>query len=68
MKRTQLLQENRKMRFIEVYGEWNAGRLTQAEAGLVLGMCARCQVSLFALFVNATAGLTAGSIATIGRS
>ena len=29
------------MRFIEVYGEWNAGRLTQAEAGLVLGMCER---------------------------
>lgn len=29
------------MRFIEAYGEWNAGRLTQAEAGLVLGMCER---------------------------
>ena len=27
MKRTQLLQENRKMRFMEVYGDWNAGRL-----------------------------------------
>lgn len=29
------------MRFIEAYGEWNAGRLTQAEAGQVLGMCER---------------------------
>ena len=29
------------MRFVEAYGEWNAGRLTQAEAGLVLGMCER---------------------------
>ena len=29
------------MRFIEAYGEWNTGRLTQAEAGLVLGMCER---------------------------
>ena len=38
MSRTKLLQEIRKMRFVEAYGEWNAGRLTQAEAGLVLGM------------------------------
>jgi len=29
------------MRFIEAYGEWNAGRLTQAEAGQMLGMCER---------------------------
>ena len=29
------------MRFIEAYGEWNAGRLTQAEAGLILGLCER---------------------------
>jgi len=29
------------MRFVEAYGEWNAGRLTQAEAGQVLGMCER---------------------------
>ena len=29
------------MRFVEAYGEWNAGRLTQAEAGWVLGMCER---------------------------
>ena len=29
------------MRFVEAYGEWNEGRLTQAEAGLVLGMCER---------------------------
>ena len=29
------------MRFVKAYGEWNAGRLTQAEAGQVLGMCER---------------------------
>ena len=29
------------MRFVEAYGEWNAGRLTQVEAGQVLGMCER---------------------------
>ena len=29
------------MNFIEAYGAWNAGRLTQAEAGLLLGMCER---------------------------
>jgi hypothetical protein len=29
------------MKFIEVYDEWNAGRLTQAEAGQILGMCER---------------------------
>jgi hypothetical protein len=29
------------MRFEEAYEGWNAGRLTQAEAGLILGMCER---------------------------
>ena len=29
------------MNFIEAYGAWNAGRLTQAEASLLLGMCER---------------------------
>jgi len=29
------------MRFEQVYGQWNAGRLTQAEAGLMLGICER---------------------------
>ena len=29
------------MRFVEAYREWNAGRLTLAEAGQVLGMCER---------------------------
>ena len=29
------------MRFIEAYGEWNAGRLTQAEAGMLPGLCER---------------------------
>jgi hypothetical protein len=29
------------MRFEEAYSGWNAGRLTQAEAGQLLGMCER---------------------------
>ena len=41
MRRTELLQEIRKMRFEEAYERWNGGRLTQAEAAQVLGMCER---------------------------
>ena len=41
MRRTKVLQEIQKMRFIEAYGEWNAGRLTQAEAGMLPGLCER---------------------------
>jgi hypothetical protein len=31
------MQENRKMRFKEAYEGWSEGRLTQAEAALILG-------------------------------
>ena len=41
MKLTKLLQEIRKMRFEEAYEGWNAGRLTQAEAAQILGVCER---------------------------
>ena len=41
MTRMKVLQVIRKMRFVEAYVEWNAGRLTQAEAGLMLGLCER---------------------------
>lgn len=41
MRRTDLLQEIRKMRFEEAYSDWNEGRLTQAEAAQILGMCER---------------------------
>ena len=41
MRRTELLQEIRKMRFEEAYERWNVGRLTQAEAAHLLGMCER---------------------------
>lgn len=41
MRRTEVLQEIRKMRFEEAYEGWNAGRLTQAEAAAILGMCER---------------------------
>lgn len=41
MKRTRVLQENRKMRFEEVYLGWREGRLTQAEAASVLGVVDR---------------------------
>lgn len=41
MKRTKLLQELRKMRFQEAHGKWSEGRLTQAEAAQLLGICER---------------------------
>ena len=41
MRRTELLQEIRKMRFEEAYERWNVGRLSQAEAAQVLGICER---------------------------
>lgn len=41
MKRTELLQEIRKMRFEEAYEGWDTGRLTQAEAASLLGVCER---------------------------
>ena len=41
MRRTELLQEIRKMRFEEAYVGWDSGRLTQAEAASVLGVCER---------------------------
>ena len=41
MGRTELLQELRKMRFEQTYEGWKEGRLTQAEAAQILGMCER---------------------------
>ncbi len=41
MGRTALLQEIRKMRFEQTYEGWQAGRLTQAQAAQILGMCDR---------------------------
>ena len=41
MKRTEVLQEIRKMRFEEAYGGWQAGRLRQEEAAWLLGVCVR---------------------------
>jgi len=41
MRRTELLQEIRKMRFMEVYERWERGYLTQEEAGELLGMSDR---------------------------
>ena len=39
--RVRYVQENRKMRFLDVYDDWNEGRLTQAEAAQILGQCER---------------------------
>ena len=39
--RTRYVQENRKMRFKEALDGWPEGRLTQAEAALLLGQCER---------------------------
>lgn len=41
MRRTELLQEVRMMRFEEIYGTWTDRRLTQEEAARVLGICSR---------------------------
>ena len=41
MDRTTVLQEIRKMRFEETWNEWKKGRLTQEEAGRILGMSER---------------------------
>ena len=41
MRRTEMLQEVRKMRFEEVYGGWQEGRLSQEEAARILGVCER---------------------------
>lgn len=41
MRRTELLQEVRKMRFEEAYGGWQERRLTQEEAARLLGVCPR---------------------------
>jgi len=41
MKRTELMQEVRKMLFEEVYGVWQERRLTQEEAARMLGVCGR---------------------------
>lgn len=41
MRRTQWLQETRKMRFEEAYGGWQEGRLTQEEAAWLLGVSER---------------------------
>lgn len=41
MKRSEVLQEVRKMRFEEAYGGWKRGRMTQDEAALLLGVCDR---------------------------
>lgn len=41
MRRTEMLQEIRKMRFEEVYSGWSESRLSQEEAALILGVCDR---------------------------
>jgi hypothetical protein len=41
MKRTEVLQEIRKMRFKEAYDGWQEGRLSQEEAARILGICDR---------------------------
>jgi transposase len=41
MKRTEWLQETRKMRFEEAYGVWQGKRLTQEKAAQILGVSDR---------------------------
>ena len=41
LSRARYVQENRKMRFQEAYDGWSQGRLSQAEAAMLLGQCER---------------------------
>jgi transposase len=41
MRRTEMLQEIRKMRFEEIYLGWSESRLSQEEAALIFGVCDR---------------------------
>ena len=41
MDRTRLLQEIRTMTFERIYNGWTEGSLTQEEAAMMLGVCAR---------------------------
>ena len=41
MRRTEVLQGLRRMKFEDVYGRWQARRLSQAEAAEILGMSER---------------------------
>ena len=41
MRRTEWLQETRRMRFEEAYEGWTQRRLSQEEAARLLGVCAR---------------------------
>ncbi len=41
MRRTEWLQETRKMRFEEAYGKWTKGRLSQGEVAQILGISPR---------------------------
>ncbi len=41
MRRTEWLQETRRMRFEEAYGGWTERRLSQEEAARLLGVCSR---------------------------
>ena len=41
MRRTELLQEVRKMRFEEVCGIWKESKITQESAARMLGVCER---------------------------
>ena len=45
MRRSEVLQENRKMRFEEAYEGWNEGRLSQFDALLTINGCKQFQVA-----------------------
>jgi hypothetical protein len=47
MKRTEILQEIRRMRFEEAYGGWQKGRLSQEEAAEILGGTFRRQIGRY---------------------
>ena len=56
MRRTELLQEIRKMRFVEAYEAWQLKRLSQQEAARLLGVCDRTLRRMIDRYEGAGAG------------
>jgi len=46
MRRTERLQEIRRMRFEEAYDGWDRGRLTQSEAASLLGVACNAPTTI----------------------
>ena len=55
MRRTEVLQGLRRMRFEDVYGRWQQRRLSQVEAAEILGMSERTPTGARACSIDGSA-------------